>query len=139
MNTQHSSLYCIPEGQPPPASAHFRPSLAELQKAPLPTRGKTTSHPVEFLHQIILSTKSNTIGQHTRHTCLIKPRRYSPRHHSSHQPNPLQHKGPSHHCASDETCTRCNLIPVAPPTFLTPPPDPKVYTPTSYHSRYSFV
>jgi len=57
--------------------------------------------------------KSNTTGQHTRHTCFIKPiRRHSPPHHSSQQPNPLQHRELSHHRTSDETCTRCNPIPV---------------------------
>ena len=92
------------------------------KKAPLPTRGKTTSHPVEFLHQLILSTKSNTTGQHTRHTCLIKPRRHSPPYHSNHQPNLLQHREPSHHRASDETCRRCNPIPVTPSPHFSHPP-----------------
>jgi hypothetical protein len=69
--------------------------------------------------------KSNTTGQDTRHTCFIKPiRRHSPPHHSSHQTNHLQHRELFYHRASDETCTRCNLIPV-PPAFSHPHLTPK--------------
>jgi hypothetical protein len=38
--------------------------------------------------------------------------------------NPLQHRGLSHHRASDETCTHCNLITV-PPLFSHPHLTPK--------------
>ena len=71
---------------------------------------------------------------------FIKPirKRYFPPHHHSHQPNPLQHRQQTHHPNSDKTCTSCNSISVPTP-LLTPPPDPKVYTPTSYRSHYSFL
>ena len=71
---------------------------------------------------------------------FIKPirKRYFPPHHRSHQPNPLQHRQQTHHPNSDKTCTSCNSISVPTP-LLTPPPDPKVYTPTSYRSHYSFL
>ena len=39
----------------------------------------------------------------------------------------------THHPASDETCTRCNLILVPTPSHT--PPDHKVYTPTSYRTH----
>ena len=62
---------------------------------------------------------------------FIKPirKRYFPPHHRSHQPNPLQPREQTHHPNSNETCTRCNSVPVP-----TPFPHP-VLTPKYTHLR----